>query len=242
MQSQRSQLLFKRRVPGMARAVIAAVVQESAHGSAPADRAGRMCSSKSSAGAMSWPQIAQIGARSSLSKRRRPENILALNDDVAPPLRSRDRVVKQPALVLDIAPHLIRPDDDDALELAIFGLLNRHCVEQMRPAATMLPAQRYVSRDHRFDFFAGKGQAPNCVYLIVDPIDRRSCWPGRRKGAQRCERLCGGGGGGKLEGSDDALCLIAVGSFPVDGVRPILLLTTGSLPHSGYYRLRIPAL
>ena len=41
MQSQWSQLLFKRRVLGMARAVIAVVVQESAHGSAPADRAGQ---------------------------------------------------------------------------------------------------------------------------------------------------------------------------------------------------------
>src|SRR5579871_1645999 len=104
---------------------------------------------------MSWPQMAQIDCtRSPLRKRRRPEDILALDDDVAPPLRSRDRVVKKPALVLDIAPHLIRPDDDDALELAIFGLLNRHCIEEMRSAAAILPAQCYVSRDHRFDFLA----------------------------------------------------------------------------------------
>ncbi len=33
----------------------------------------------------------------------------------------------------------------------------------------MLSRQRYVSRDHRFDFLAGKGRAPNCVNLIVDP-------------------------------------------------------------------------
>jgi hypothetical protein len=90
---------------------------------------------------MSWPQMAQTGCtRSSLRKRCCPEDILALDDDIAPPLRSRDRVVKQPALVLDIAPHLVRPDEDDVLELAIFGLLNRHCVEEMRSAATMLRA------------------------------------------------------------------------------------------------------
>lgn len=42
--------------------------------------------------------------------------------------------------MLDIAPYLIRPDDDNAFEFAIFGLLNSHRIEQMRSAATMLPA------------------------------------------------------------------------------------------------------
>jgi hypothetical protein len=50
-------------------------VQECAHGSAAADRAGQNV------------LLGVIGGRYVLAaKRRRPENILALNDDVAPPL------------------------------------------------------------------------------------------------------------------------------------------------------------
>ncbi len=65
-----------------------------------------------------------LGLGTPLRKRWRCEDALALNDDVGPTLGLCDRVVKQASLVLDIAPHLIGPYDDDAFELSIFGLLN----------------------------------------------------------------------------------------------------------------------
>jgi len=60
-----------------------------------------------------------------LCKRCRTKDVLALDDDVAPPLRTRKRVVQKSALVLDITPYLVRPDDDDALELAILTKTGR---------------------------------------------------------------------------------------------------------------------
>ena len=67
----------------------------------------------------------------SLSKWRGGENVLALNDDVAPTLCPRHRVVEQPALVLDNAAELVRPYNHDPIEFSVLGLLHRHSREEM---------------------------------------------------------------------------------------------------------------
>lgn len=77
-----------------------------------------------------------------------------------------------------ILPHLVRPVDDDALELVILRLLNRHRYEGMSSAPTVLPAQCHVPRDNGFDLLPSKGCAPDCVDLIVEPAYRRSRWLG----------------------------------------------------------------
>jgi hypothetical protein len=172
-----------------------------------------------------------------LCKRRRAKDVLALDDDVAPPLRTRDRVVQKSALVLDIAPHLVRPDDDDALEFAILSLLNRHRYEGMRSAPTILPAQCHVPRDNGFDLLPSKGCAPNCVDLIVEPAYRRSRWPGARSGRKAAQASEAVGAAGSCNAP--TMTWVSSRSVPSQcGIRSILMLSIGAVRYPCYHRLR----
>ena len=83
-----------------------------------------------------------------------------MDDDVAPSLRPRHGVVEQPSLVLDIAAHLIRPDNYNTVELAVLGLLHRQCCELVRGIAAMLSAKRHFSSDHSLDVRSAEFYSP----------------------------------------------------------------------------------
>ena len=156
-------------------------------------------------------------------ERRGSENILALDDDIAPSLRPGDRVVEQATLVFSVAAHLIGPDDHDALELPVLGLLHRHRRQLMRPAATMLPSQRDLSRNYSLDLRTGEFYPSASVNLVFDP---RQC---RTHGSVARHRpQCSTGSsrrriGREVETCDDRLRLVAVIAFPMDSVRPVVM-------------------
>lgn len=75
-----------------------------------------------------------------LSERRRCEDVLPLNDDVAPKLGPRHGVVEKPALMLDVAADLVRPDNYDPVKLPVLGLLHGHRSEVMRCTISALSA------------------------------------------------------------------------------------------------------
>ena len=112
-----------------------------------------------------------LEALESLCKRRRREDVLALDNDVAPTPGPRHSVVKQPALVLDIAADLIRPYDHDAVELTVLGLLHSHRGEEMRCTTAMLPPQRHVASNHRLDLHSGKLRPSDSMDLVFHPQD-----------------------------------------------------------------------
>lgn len=73
-----------------------------------------------------------------------------------------------------IAAHLIRPEDHDALELPVLGLLYSHRSQLMRRAATVLSLQRNPPRNDGFDFRTGKVRPSACVNLVLDPRQCRT--------------------------------------------------------------------
>ena len=74
-----------------------------------------------------------------------------MDDDGAPALRPRYGVIKEPSLVLHIAADLIRPYNNDTIELAVLGLLHSQCRQIMHDAAAMLSAKCYVSGNNKLD-------------------------------------------------------------------------------------------
>ena len=78
--------------------------------------------------------------------------------------------------MLHIAADLIRPYNDDTIELAVLGLLHSQCRKPMQGTAAMLSAKCYVSGDHNLDVRSGEFFLSWCMDLVFDPRDRCSNW------------------------------------------------------------------
>lgn len=144
--------------------------------------------------------------------------------------------------MLDIAAHLIRPNDYNALELAIFRLLHGHCGKQVPGVAPMLSAKRHVPCEDGLDVGTGKPHPSQRVDLVFDPHDRcthRAAWGKRSQRSEHSITVCVRS---ELQAVDDDLRLVAVGSFPVDQIRAIALLPAWTLADTGDDVLGKPAL
>jgi hypothetical protein len=170
-----------------------------------------------------------------LHERRRGQNVLSLNDDMAPASSSRYGVVQQPALMLLVAADLIGPQNHHSIKLTVLGLLHRQGRKEVRCAAAVLSAKSHISGDDCFNLLASELGPSQSVHLIINPRHRgahRTRW---RQKAQCRARRTPRGDRGKLKGRNYDMCLVAVIAFPVNRVRTIPVLSAGPLPNAGHH-------